>query len=173
MIGILSDTHDQVHYLDRVITFFNQQHVTHIIHCGDWISPFTLQYYTQLTAPIYGVFGNNDGDKFLHTRVAQQLNLALTIEDQVLTLEAFERRLVVYHGTSPQIVDAFVKCGDYDAVFYGHNHSAKVETVGKVLAMNPGTLMDYTFETVQGASIGLYDPQANSGQIIKIEDLGD
>lgn len=171
MIGVMSDTHDQVHYLDRVIQFFNQQQVSHVIHCGDWISPFTLQYYKSLNAPIHGVFGNNDGDKFLHMRVAQKQGLSLTMEDQLLVLEAFDKRMAVYHGTSPQIVNALIKCGVYDAVFYGHNHRAKEETVGTVLAMNPGTLMDYTFDDVQGSSIGLYDPTTNSGRIIRIEEL--
>lgn len=171
LIGILSDTHDQVHYLPSVIDFFNQRQVQLVIHCGDWVSPFTLQYYTKLQAPLYGIFGNNDGDKFLHQQVAHQLDLNLTIEDQLLVVEQFGKKIAVYHGTAPKLVEALVNCGDYDAVFYGHNHIAKVEQVGDVLVMNPGSLLDITFPTVKGASIGLYDAATHTGQIIPLDAL--
>ncbi len=171
LIGIMSDSHDQVHYLERVIHFFNEQTVEFVVHCGDWISPFTLSYFKSLNAPLYGVFGNNDGEKFGHTKVAKQLELDLTIEDQLLTLNKFEKRFAIYHGTAPKIVEALAKCGDYDVVFYGHNHQAKIEMFGNTLVMNPGTLLDVTNKTVQGSSIGLYDPHNHSGQIIKINEL--
>lgn len=173
LLGILSDTHDQVHYLPRVIDFFNTQGIDQLIHCGDWISPFTLPYYQALDVPIAGVYGNNDGDKFMHQRVAQRQGLNLTMEEQLLTLDVAGRKLAVYHGTARGIVDALIKCGDYDAVFYGHNHQAKTEMVGNTLAMNPGTLLDVTSRQVQGASIGLYDAEANSGQIVWLADLLD
>lgn len=169
MIGVLSDTHDQVHYLERVIRFFNEREVKRVIHCGDWISPFNLRYFSELKAPIYGVFGNNDGDKFLHARLALQLDLDITMQDQLLTLEREGIRIAVYHGTAPKLVDALVKCGDYDVVFYGHDHVATVEQVGSVLKMNPGTFL----AGGQGPSIGLYDPTTRQGEIIPIATLGD
>lgn len=171
LIGIVSDSHDQVHYLERVVRFFNTQGVSFVVHCGDWISPFTLSYFTSLNAPLYGVFGNNDGEKFGHTRVAQGLGLNLTMEDQLLVLDELGKHIAIYHGTAPKIVEALGKCGDYDVVFYGHNHQAKVELVGNTVVMNPGTLLDVTNEVIQGASIGLYDASEHRGQIIKIEDL--
>lgn len=169
MIGVLSDTHDQVHLLESVINFFNRQNVSKVIHCGDWVSPFTLRYFTELNAPLYGVFGNNDGDKFLHTRVAQRLNLNITIEDHLLTLDHEGSHIAVYHGTAPKLVDALVKCGEYDVVFYGHNHIAVVEQIGSVLKLNPGTLL----ASGQTPSIGLYHPVTRTGEIIPITTLGD
>lgn len=171
LIGVVSDSHDQVHYLERVVAFFNRKQVRMVIHCGDWVAPFTLSYFSKLNAPLYGIFGNNDGEKFGHARVAQRLGLALTMEDQFLGLLELGKRIAVYHGTAPQLVDALIKCGDYDVVFYGHNHIAEVELVGNVLVMNPGTLLDVTSPKVQGASIGLYDADAHSGQIFKMDEL--
>lgn len=173
LIGVVSDTHDQVHYLAKVVRFFNTQNVGCVVHCGDWISPFTLSYFTALNVPLYGVFGNNDGEKFGHSRVAKSLGLNLTMEDQLLTLDIFDKHIAIYHGTAPKIVNALAKCGDYDVVFYGHNHLAKVEMIGQTLAMNPGTLLDVTNEVIRGASIGLYDASKHEGQLIKIEDVPD
>lgn len=175
LIGVLSDSHDQVHYLDKVVAYFNEQQVGLVIHCGDWISPFTLRYFTKLNAPLYGVFGNNDGEKLWHSGVGAHLReqgLRLTMEDVFLSLNEYGKRIAVYHGTAPKLVDALVKCGDYDVVFYGHNHIAKVELVGKVLSMNPGTLLDYTIPGERhGASFGLYDPNIHTGQLIRLADL--
>ena len=161
-IGVMSDSHDQVHHLAAVMDFYRAQGIEALIHCGDWISPFTLSYYAGLDVPLYGVYGNNDGDKFLHQRVAQRLGLNLTMEDELLTLTLYERKIAVYHGTSAGIVSALAKCGDYDLVCYGHNHVAHIEHIGPTLTFNPGTLMDVTNPSVRGASIGLYDARAHT-----------
>ncbi|MCI0713996.1 MAG: metallophosphoesterase [Chloroflexi bacterium] len=172
LIGIISDTHDQVHYLPRVVSYYQDRGIEMLFHCGDWISPFTLQYFKPLDVPVYAVYGNNDGDKFTHQRVAQRVGLNLTMEDQLLTHTVSGKNLAIYHGTSPSIVNALIKCGDYDAVFYGHNHLAKIEQHGRTLAMNPGTLLDKTTEDVQGASFGLYDVVAHQGEIIWLTQAG-
>lgn len=170
-VGVLSDTHDQVHLLPRVIEYFQSRSIDALIHCGDWVSPFTLQYFKPLAVPIYGVFGNNDGDLFRHGRVAESIGLNLTIEDVLLTTRLFQREIAIYHGTASKIVDALVNCGEYDAVFYGHNHQPLVATHAKTLAMNPGTLIQFTKEDIVGASIGVYDPENNTGEVIKLADI--
>jgi putative phosphoesterase len=171
LIGILSDTHDQVHYLPRVLRYYQDRGIDMLFHCGDWVSPFTLQYFKALDVPIYAVYGNNDGDKFTHQRVAQRVGLNLTMEDQLLIHSVAGKNLALYHGTSRDIVSALVKCGDYDAVFYGHNHQAIIEQHGTTLAMNPGTLLDKTTEEIQGASFGIYDAEANRGELIWLNQL--
>lgn len=171
LIGILSDTHDQVHYLPLVVDFYQERGIEMLFHCGDWISPFTLQYFRPLNVPIFAVYGNNDGDKFTHQRIAKRVGLDLTMEDQLLMHSVSGKNLAIYHGTSAGIVTALIKCGDYDAVFYGHNHQAKIERHGATLAMNPGTLLDKTTDEVQGASFGIYDSKANQGKIIWLNQL--
>lgn len=173
LIGVISDTHDQVHHLEKVIDFFNQESVDLVIHCGDWVSPFTLVHYAGLEAPLYGVFGNNDGDKLRHIRYAERFGVQAFLEDQLLVLEMedFGKKVAVYHGDYREIVDALVGCGSYDAVFHGHTHSPEVEMVGHVLSLNPGTLVDFTNEDVQGASIGLYDAGTHQGRILRLEDI--
>lgn len=66
IIGVLSDTHDRLDSLKLAIEVFKKNHVEEIVHCGDWISPFTLEYLDYITGdfkiPIQSVFGNNEGD---------------------------------------------------------------------------------------------------------------
>lgn len=171
LIGILSDTHDQIEELKKAITFFNSQRVELVVHCGDWVSPFTLKHYSALKAPVYGVFGNNDGDRFRHLIYTQKYGLQITFEDQFMSLSLHGKKMAVYHGDSEEIVHALVKCGDYDVVFSGHNHRASIKTTGKTIVFNPGTLIEITNEEIQGASIGIYDAVRHEGKIVWLKDI--
>jgi putative phosphoesterase len=171
LFGVLSDTHDQLHNLLKAINFFNKKHVKLVIHCGDWISPFTLKHYTKLNAPIYGVFGNNDGDKLRHIWYAKKYGLNVTYEDQFLTLSEQERRIAVYHGDYQEIVESLIKCRDYDVVFHGHNHCPEVRKYADVVSLNPGTLVDFTNDAIKEASFGIYDVKNHEGEIIFLKDI--
>lgn len=65
-IGVLSDTHDQCELIQKAVKHFNDANVSWVFHCGDWVSPFILHFFQDLQAPLRGVFGNNDRDKFRH-----------------------------------------------------------------------------------------------------------
>jgi uncharacterized protein len=171
LIGIISDTHDQVSNLIKAIEYFNLRKVESVIHCGDWVSSFTLVYYSKLKAPIYGVFGNNDGDKFRHLKYVKELGLEIHIEDKLFITSFHDKKVVAYHGDSLEIVNALIKCREYDVVFYGHTHQAKIELCNGILSLNPGSLVDLADEKKQSASIGLYDSQKHEGQIIWLSDL--
>lgn len=170
-IGILSDTHDQVNYLIKAIEYFNREQVELVIHCGDWTSPFSLIHYAKLRVPIYGIFGNNDGDKFRHIQYAKEFGINIDYEDRLLVRSEYGRKIVAYHGDYDEIVNALVKCGDYDLVLHGHNHCAKIEKFNHVLSLNPGTLIDYTNEKVQGASFAVYNASTHEGKIIWLKDI--
>jgi len=49
------------------------------------------------------------------------------------------KKVALYHGTDAPITVALEKCGMYDVVISGHTHRKKVEKVGSMLAINPGT----------------------------------
>jgi hypothetical protein len=167
-IGVISDTHDQIEKIEQMIKVLNQERVELVIHCGDWVSPFILPWYKQLNCPIKSIFGNNDGDKFRHLAVAQSIGLDVTYEEGFLSLEIDGRKVCVYHGEYEDIVDALVTCGTYDAVFHGHNHIKSMETIGKTLSLNPGTLMLKTRPGVEGASFAIYDTETNIARIIDL-----
>jgi len=169
-LGIISDTHDRVDNIIKMVNILNQHQVKLVIHCGDWVAPFTLQYYQPLKCPLRGVFGNNDGDKFRHLRLSQTKKFKVDVEyeDTFLELEIDKRKLAVYHGDYASITHALVTCGEYDAVFHGHTHVKVNQTVGKVLSLNPGTLLPQTSPTVKGASFAIYDTATNSAEIIRL-----
>lgn len=167
-IGVLSDTHDQVENILKAVKLLNDEGVELVIHCGDWVAPFTLFFYKGLQAPIKGVFGNNDGDRFLHPVRAKDYGIDIEYEERVLSLVLDGRKIFVYHGDYGEVTDALVTCGKYDAVFHGHTHRRVNELVGKTLSLNPGTLMAVTDDETKGASFAIYDTATNTARFIEL-----
>lgn len=167
-IGVISDTHDQYKNILKTVEMLNEKAVELTIHCGDWVSPFTLTFYKELKSPIKGVFGNNDGDRFLHVARAKDFGLNIEYQERVLKLDIDSRSIYAYHGDYEDVTDALVTCGKYDAVFHGHTHISVNKTVGKTLSLNPGTLMPVTSDKVKGASFAIYDTKSNSAELIHL-----
>ncbi len=167
-IGVISDTHDQVENILKAVDILNTEKVELVIHCGDWVAPFTLAFYKNLKAPIKGVFGNNDGDRFLHPDRARKFGIAIEYEERVLSLTLDERKIFVYHGDYGEVTQALLLCGKYDAVFHGHTHQRVNEYVGKTLSLNPGTFMPVTDEETKGASFAIYSTEDNSARFIDL-----
>jgi predicted phosphodiesterase len=42
LIGIISDTHDDMSIIRKAVDLFNEREVGYVLHAGDLISPFTL-----------------------------------------------------------------------------------------------------------------------------------
>ncbi len=161
-IGVLSDTHDQGELIRKAVACFNAENVSCVFHCGDWVSPFILHFFRELKAPLRGVFGNNDGDKFRHLAFKDRWGIELAYEERFLETEIDNRKIAVFHGDYSGLVDALVSCGKYDAVFHGHTHQRVNEHQGKTLSLNPGSLMQETSSAIKGASIALYDTQTHT-----------
>jgi uncharacterized protein len=167
-IGVLSDTHDQAELIRSAVQHFNKENVSAVFHCGDWVSPFILNFFKDLKAPLKGVFGNNDGDKFRHLAFKDKWGIDLAYEDRFLETIIDNRRIAVFHGDYPGIVDALVTCGNYDLVLHGHTHKRINQHFGKTLSLNPGSLMRETSDTVKGASIAIYDTTSHTAKLIDL-----
>jgi hypothetical protein len=167
-VGVLSDTHDQYENIIKAVEILNKEKVELTIHCGDWVSPFTLAFYKGLKSPIKGVFGNNDGDRFLLSIRAKDFGLKIEFEERTLNLTIDGRKIFIYHGDYKDVTDALVSSGKYDAIFHGHTHSSVNKTFGKTLSLNPGTLMPYTSERDKEASFAIYDTKTNTAKLITL-----
>ncbi len=139
MIGIISDTHDNLKAVEKAVDRLNSLDLEMIIHAGDFIAPFTAIALKRLNAKLVGVFGNNDGEiAGLLKELPELTNLA--------EFEHNKKKFVVYHGTIKSFVDALVKSRKYDVVITGHTHAPHVKEEGGVLLINPGALSGYSAE---------------------------
>ncbi|MBN2013692.1 MAG: metallophosphoesterase [Candidatus Altiarchaeota archaeon] len=140
MIGIMSDSHDDLEGIRMAVEFFNTKKTSLVVHAGDIISPFTFKEFRKLGCSLRGVFGNNDGER-------KGLNEKFSVLDMefrdILEMEYDNVKVCVYHGTYEEIVHALVESGRYDVVVRGHNHKAEVWRKEKTLVVNPGEVCGY------------------------------
>ena len=131
LIGIVSDTHDDMAAIKKAVGIFTAENVSRVIHAGDIVSPFTFDAFRYLPCGICGVFGNNDGDRLL---IRQKSEGTFSAQPLILTLHG--RRIVVVH--EPDLVDALADSGHFELVIYGHTHRSDVRKVKDTLIINPG-----------------------------------
>jgi hypothetical protein len=131
-LGILSDSHDHLRALERIVARFNAENVDLVLHAGDFVSPFTAIPLSKLRAPLIGVFGNNDGDRVYLTRRFDGIG---TLHPGYHVFEVDGLRVVLMH--EPRSIDALVTSGAYDLIVYGHTHEVDVR-LGPPAVVNPG-----------------------------------
>ena len=155
-IAVLSDIHDRLDHLERVMAAVSARGAKRVFFLGDCCAPFVLNDLAERFAgPIDGVFGNNDGDRFLLCRVAAR-HQQVTWHDPLAELEVGGRKILLTHY--PEIGRRLAKSGEADAVFSGHDHQRYQHRFGGALWANPGEIMG-RFGVV---SFGLYDTVGHS-----------
>ncbi|PKL52542.1 MAG: YfcE family phosphodiesterase [Nitrospira bacterium HGW-Nitrospira-1] len=131
LIGIIADTHDNIITLKKAVDYFNAKGVRHVIHAGDFTSPFTFRILKELHSDFTGIFGNNDGDRLLLQKHSDG-----KILNQPHLLDLDNRKIIVIH--EHHIVEALAESGHYDLVIYGHTHKPEIRKVKDALVINPG-----------------------------------
>jgi putative phosphoesterase len=160
LIAVLSDCHDNIWNLEKTLPKLADAELA--IYCGDFCAPFTLKMLADgFAGPIHAVLGNNDGDVYLLLHVAEQAG-NVTLHQSLCELPLDGRQIAVVHY--PQIGEALALSGKYDAVFSGHTHVARVETLGSTLWGNPGEVMGRFGKP----SFGLYDTSTSQFEIQQI-----
>ncbi len=131
LIGILSDTHDDVIMIKKAVGLFNEKRVSHVLHAGDIISPFNFEIFRELKCGFSAIFGNNDGDKVLLKAKSHG-----NIHNQPYITTIHKRKVVVVH--EPDLVDAIAESGLFDLIIYGHTHRPDIRKVNRTTIINPG-----------------------------------
>ncbi len=134
-IGIISDSHDNMENIKKAVKIFQDKKTDIIFHLGDFVNPATILLFRGLK--LKAVFGNNDGDKFRLIRSFNEIKGEILGEFGEAELGGL--KFALYHGVSPEIKEALIKCGKYDAVFSGHTHILENKKIGDTLSINPGT----------------------------------
>ena len=63
LVGIVSDSHDNVPMLRRAVEHFSAAGCELVLHAGDVIAPFAMAVMDGLSCPFKAIYGNNDGEK--------------------------------------------------------------------------------------------------------------
>ena len=158
-IVIISDTHDNKNKLIEFISFANENiKADMLIHCGDFSAPFMLTELAKFNGDVHCVFGNTN-DKFASTQVATKEGINL--HGDLANLEIDSKKIGVIHNNI--LGNLLAKSGEFDIVFYGHNHIQKKEKVEKTLLVNPGSMTSYN----NIATYAIYDTDTNEVELKK------
>ena len=132
-IGIVSDTHNNLKNVAKIVELFNTARVERVIHTGDITQAKTIRAFAALEAPLWGVFGNNDQER--DALDAAILECGFRFADPPLELFWHERRIIVVHD--PRDLDGALNEAHHIAL-HGHTHRHRLERVGSQLIFNPG-----------------------------------
>jgi putative phosphoesterase len=159
-IAVMSDSHDHLRAIRAALRKAAEAGAEAIIHCGDLVAPFVISELKTFEGPVHVVFGNNDGDVFLLSKLAADSNV--TLHGTVATLRLGGRSVLAVHD--PGAAEAYAAAGGYDAVFYGHLHLAGEKAVGDTLLLGAGELMGFK----ETPSFALYDAETNTAERMSV-----
>ncbi len=153
-IGVISDSHDNLEKIARAVLIFKERKVDVVLHAGDFCSPFVFREFSKLRPEcdkMYGVFGNNDGDRVLLVKNAGDF---CTLRDGIMKLELDGRKIALMHY--PDAAEDMYNSGAYDLVIYGHTHAHVLRGENKKL-LNPGASSGYLTDRATVAIVDLKD----------------
>jgi len=154
LIGIISDSHDNIWNLEKVIRKLREHKVEAVIHCGDLCAPFIVAELEKIGVPVHVVFGNID-DRQMTPELCEKSDLVQHY-GELAELMLGDKKIAVTH--LPNNAESLANSGKYDIVFHGHTHLKRNELIKKTLLVNPGEIMG----RLGKPSYAIYDTEKNS-----------
>ena len=165
-IAVISDIHENFHNLVLFLEEVRKYDVQKIIFLGDFMNNGIAKLLANANIPVVSIWGNNDGDKVAITKTAMSEKSNLTVGfDTFDFLEIDNRKIFVTHY--PLLAKPMAKSGDFDAVFYGHDHIKNLDKIGDCLIVNPGEISAHK---TGKASFAVYDTKTNSAELIELKE---
>ena len=164
LIGLISDTHDNLPMIEKAVKRLNQEKVELVLHAGDYVAPFVIPKFKALNCKLIGVFGNNDGDHdLLKKRFSETSNCEVRGRFAEIDVEDF--KIALLHGDETELLNALTDHGNFDAIVHGHSHANISQKNGKTLIVNPGETCGYL---TGKATIAILDTMNREAKIIEI-----
>ena len=158
-IGVVSDTHNNLKNVARIVELFNDANVDVVAHTGDITQAKTLDVMADLKSPLVGVFGNNDQERTsLDSTMAAH---GFHFQDPPYEVVWASRRVIIVHD--PADLDS-VLTTDHDLALHGHTHLQRIENRSSQLIFNPGECAGH----IQGLNaIGIVELDSLEAKIIR------
>lgn len=161
MLGIISDTHDNVSSVEKSVEIFRGIGCDLIVHCGDIICPLTVDFFKGLNVKF--VKGNCDGEIVHLKKRVEEINGEF-FED-ICEFEYEGKRFVAYHGNDEVKLKKLIESKNYDYVLTGHTHKKTDMKVEETRVINPGA----HYPTVEKKTVAVLDPKQDQLQFIEVD----
>jgi len=136
IIGIMSDTHDNLPMIEAAVNKLNELNVELVYHAGDYIAPFVDSRLKNLKSPLIGVLGNNDGSKSLLKKKFGEFGADIRGRFAFDIIDGL--RIAVVHGDNRELMRSLLELQSHDILITGHTHEPEIYRKGKMLIINPG-----------------------------------
>ena len=161
-IAIISDTHDNLANLNKVIDFLNAENIETVLHCGDICNQETIDELAKnFKGQVHYVRGNGDYEL---DQIPEKMEIELGGKN-------------IFFNHYPDIAKKAAESRKYDLVFYGHTHKPWLERrsfseggegKGKeCLLVNPGEVAGQRFKP----TFAIYDTENDKLELKILERL--
>ncbi len=164
-IAVISDIHENAHNLVLFLGELPKHEIVQIVFLGDFINQGIARILAHQEIPVTAVWGNNDGERVGITKLSLSAGSSLTVGFDTFDFVEFDgRKIFLTHY--PTLARPMAKSGEFDAVFYGHDHQRNIDQIGNCLVVNPGEIS--THKTGK-ACFAVYDTATNSAQLFVLK----
>lgn len=164
-VAIISDIHNNLVNLEKVLNYCKANEIDTLICCGDLASAETLDFLCDnFSGSIHYTFGNMDNDQLRNFKFADQYKNAILYKDFGETV-LDKKRIAFVHF--PEDAKQLALTGKYAFVFYGHTHKPWEEMVGKCKVLNPGNVAGEIYLP----TFATWDTTENKFKLVRVHDL--
>jgi uncharacterized protein len=157
-VGLLSDTHDRVPAAVALGRQLAERGAELLLHAGDFCAPFLLAaLQREVSLPIVGVFGRNDGDRDGLVACASG-GLATELFDGPHGVVLDGARLLLVHDLGEAVSRSLEA---HDVVVFGCQHKQETRTRGGALLVSPGEACGWLYGTPGAAILDLATRQVD------------
>ncbi len=171
LIGLISDTHDQMDGIEKAFQVFISKKVELILHAGDWSLPSTVEYIgkraLQANIPVKGVLGHSDKEleSTLHTPTTY-VGVEISTE-KVMVMDINKKNIAIYHGDDERVVNNIIQEQIYDVLITGHTHRMLQERIDSTFIVNPGsTAFSQPITSNNVLSVVIYTLETNHCEVV-------
>jgi putative phosphoesterase len=165
-IAIISDIHDNIPNLTKVLNYCRDKKIEKIICCGDLASLETLDFLNDnFAGEIFFTFGNMDDDYLRNYPFENNQYKNTQIFKDFGEIEIEKNKIAFSHF--PEIAKELCITGKYEFVFHGHTHKPWQEKLNNCILLNPGNVANQIFPP----TFAVWDTSNNSFQLIRVNEL--
>ena len=170
-IAIISDIHNNLVNLQKVLSFCKDKEIQTIICCGDLASLETLDFLCDnFSGNVLYTFGNADYDEVRDlSDLKKYRNVFLFSPFGEAVIEKKNVAFVHY----PDKAKSLGRTGRYDFIFYGHTHKPWIEEAvadangEKYTLLNPGTAAGEIYPP----TFAIWNTDTGKFDLIRVHDL--
>lgn len=167
-IAVISDTHDNIPNIKKILTVINERKIAAIIHCGDIATRDTVEFLSKnFSGELYFVSGNMDDPKLIRGFPTFP-SCHYFGETGELNLSGLKIGFCHQPERAKKLAEETRRdSSSFDVIFYGHTHKPWEENYQGIQLLNPGTAAGLFYK----AAFAIYDSETRKAELVALEKI--